>query len=208
MFQTQPTQWLLLSGIGAATLFFLVATVEIFARPGFDISRHAVSMLSLGERGWLMIATFVVSGILTMAFATGLWQATGTWVGPVLFGLYGLGFVIAGVFPAPAGMGFPPGTPDDLMPTWDTGAVLHSVGFMLGFIALTIGSFFMAAHFGFAGAITIAVLCGIAGIAMPVLIALGMGNIVPPGIAFYFSGMLAWAVVALVAAHLATMPGS
>lgn len=202
MFPVQSTQWLLFSGVTAAAVFLLVATIEIFARPGFDLTRHAVSMLSLGERGWLMSATFILSGLLTVAFSVGMWRATGTWIAPLLFGLYGAGFVIAGVFPAPAGMGFPPGTPDDLMPVMDAGAILHSVGFMLAFAALIVGSFVLAAHFGSAGDTLTAILCAAAGLAIPILIGLGMGNIMPVGVAAYLAGMLGWLIVTVAAIRL------
>ena len=32
------------------------------------IERHAVSVLSLGEGGWIMKAVFIVSGLLTIAW--------------------------------------------------------------------------------------------------------------------------------------------
>ena len=61
---------LLLSGVTAGIVFIGVTAVEIFARPGFDISRHAVSVLSLGERGWVMTATSSSSSIRTGGRAT------------------------------------------------------------------------------------------------------------------------------------------
>ena len=189
---------LLMAGIGAAALFFLVATAEIFLRPGFSIARHAISMLSLGERGWLMVATFIISGLLTVLFAMGVWQASGPWIGALLFGLYGIGLVLAGVFPAPAGMGFPPGTPDDLMPVMDRGAIMHSVAFMVAFSSLIVASFVMAMHFWFADAMMPALLLAIAGIAMPLLIGLGMAGIILTGVAFYIAAMIAWLVVVFV----------
>lgn len=83
--QLNTTGALLLSGVAAGIVFIGVTAVEIFARPGFDISRHAVSVLSLGERGWVMTAAFIVSGILTLLCALGMRQALAgaageTWV--------------------------------------------------------------------------------------------------------------------------------
>ncbi|MBT9503656.1 MAG: DUF998 domain-containing protein [Burkholderiaceae bacterium] len=191
----QTTQSLLMAGIAAAGIFFLVATIESLIRPGFNLSKHAVSMLSLGDRGWLMMATFIVSGALTTMFAAGVWRATGAVAAPLLLGLYGLGLVMAGVFPAPAALGFPPGTPEDLQPVMNTPAVLHSIAFMLAFGALIVACFVLAANFWAEGSMPWAVFCVSAGIAMPALVGLGMSNIVATGVAFYASGMVGWLVV-------------
>ncbi|RYE07993.1 MAG: DUF998 domain-containing protein [Hyphomicrobiales bacterium] len=193
------TQWLLMAGIAAALLFFAVATVEVFARPGFSIIRHAISMLSLGERGWVMVATFIASGVLVLLCATGIWQATGHLFGAVLVGLFGAGLIVAGFFPAPAGLGFPPGTPADMAPVMDTGAVLHSVGFMLAFGSLIVGCFVFSAHFWMGGQVALGVFSLLAGLAIPLLIGLGMASVVATGVAFYVAAMLAWLWLAIIA---------
>src|ERR1700756_40480 len=104
-------------------------------------------MLSLGERGWLMVATFIISGVLALLCAVGLRSAeAGLW-GPILIGIYSVGLIIAGIFPAPANFGFPPGTPDDMLPVMTTNAKLHGVGFMVAFSALIIACFVFARGF-------------------------------------------------------------
>lgn len=192
------TQYLLAAGITAAALFFLVATVESLVRPGFNISKHAISMLSLGERGWVMVATFIASGALTMLFAAGVWRATGYWAAPLLLGVYGLGLVMAGIFSAPAGSGFPPGTPEDMQPVMNTSAVLHSVAFMLAFGSVIVACFVLAISFWTTGSISLALFCAAAGVAMPVLVVLGMRSTMATGLAFYFAAMVAWLVVAVI----------
>jgi hypothetical protein len=196
---------LLLSGVAAGIVFIGVTAIEIVARPGFDIARHAVSVLSLGERGWVMIATFIASGLLTLLCAIGMRQALAggsgeTWV-PILIGLYGIGLVLAGVFPAPAGMGFPPGTPDDLMPVMTPTAIVHSVAFMLAFTSLIVACFVLARVFS--GSTPWLIFYAGAGLLIPALIALGMANIVATGVAFYLAAILAWAVLAAAAIQLA-----
>ena len=106
----------LVAGVIACALFVAVSTAEAFTRPAFDLSRHAISMLSLAERGWIMVATFLITGalVITMAFSLrrlhpGRWPA-------LLIGGFGVGLVLAGFFPAPRGLGFPEGTPADLQP--------------------------------------------------------------------------------------------
>lgn len=195
---TDTNRPLLFAGVAAGILFFVVTIVEIFARPGFDITRHAVSVLSLGERGWVMVATFIVSGLLTLLFAIGLRRAlaggrAGTW-GPILMGIYGIGLVLAGLFPAPPGMGFPPGTPADMMPVMTPTAIVHSIAFMLAFSSLIAACFVFARRFS--------AIHAAAGVLIPVLIVLGMANVIAPGVAFYIAAMIAWLVVAAVALTL------
>ena len=194
-------RWLVLAGIAAGVGFVLVSTVETFTRPGFDLKRHAISMLSLGDRGWIMVATFIGSGVLTVLCAIGLRNAGGSvelW-GPLLIGAYGAGLILAGVFPAPTGLGFPPGTPDDLQPIMDTGAKLHSVGFMLAFGSLIIACFIFATGFWHAGLPGWAAVSVFAGLAMPAFIAAGVSGRIAPGIAFYIAAVLAWLWLAALA---------
>ena len=35
---------------------------QAFTRDGFDLRRHPISLLSLGEFGWIQVANFVVCG--------------------------------------------------------------------------------------------------------------------------------------------------
>jgi hypothetical protein len=145
---------LLFAGVAAGLLFFIVPTIAIFKRPGFDIQRHAISMLSLGEGGWVMKAVFIVCGILTLMCALGIYMELARgWVrfaAPLLIGAYGFGLILAGFFDAPAGLGFPPGTPQDQAPVMTAGAILHSVAFMVAFSALIASCFVFALHFLYA----------------------------------------------------------
>jgi hypothetical protein len=194
---------LLTAGGVAGLLFCGVSTYEMLTRPGFDIKRHAISMLSLGDRGWVMTATFILSGLLTLLCAIGLRRvmASGTggrWA-PILVGVYGLGLVTAGIFPAPASFGFPPGTPDDQLPVMTGSAIIHSVGFMVAFSSLTIACFVVARRLsGVWSAWSLS--CGVA---LPVLVGLGMANILGPGIAFYLAAVVGWAWLAVIVMRLA-----
>lgn len=192
-------------GLAAGILFVAVTMVEMFARPGFDIHKHAISVLSLGERGWVMVAVFVVSGVLTLLSAYGLFTAAGPgpkpW-GALLLGLYGTGLILAGIFPAPAGLGFPPGTPAEQQPVMDRAAIIHSIAFMLAFGSLILACLVFAVQFFQAGASGWAMLSAVAGIAMPVLIGLGVSSRIPPGIAFYLATVIAWAWFGAVELHL------
>jgi hypothetical protein len=193
---------LLLSGIAAGVFFILVSSVECFMRPGFDLKRHAISMLSLGERGWLMVATFIVSGVLTLLCAAGLRAVdAGLW-GPLLIAVYGLGLIIAGIFPAPPSFGFPPGTPADMAPVMTTSAKLHSMGFMIAFSALIVACFIFARGFYDAGETGWALLSVVAGLLMPALVAAGMSTLIAPGVAFFIASIVGWVWLGAIVARL------
>jgi hypothetical protein len=92
---TTQTTRLLACGILAGPLFLAVWLLQALTRDGFDPSRHPLSLLSLGELGWIQIANFVVTGLLYVACAVGMWRVlhpgrSGTW-GPVLVGGFGVG---------------------------------------------------------------------------------------------------------------------
>lgn len=186
---------LLLAGIAAGVLFFIVPSVEIFRRPGFDIERHAISMLSLGSGGWRMKTVFFVSGLLTLLCALGVHRAATGWpafVGALLIGAFGVGLILAGLFDAPAGLGFPQGTPHDQAPTMTPGAVVHSIAFMVAFSGLIASCFAFTPHFLFAQQPVWAGVSAAVGMALPTLIALGMSSTMAPGVAFYWAAMLGW----------------
>jgi len=187
----------LLAGIAAGVIFLIVPTIEIFRRPGFDIERHAISMLSLGEGGWIMKLVFILCGLLTITCAWGAYQAIGGRLAgnaaAALIAVYGIGLVLAGLFDAPAGLGFPAGTPIDQQPVMSRSAILHSLAFMIAFGSLILSCFAFACHFAGQGHGLVALLSLATGLAMPALIYLGISTTLAPGIAFYWAAMAGWA---------------
>lgn len=131
------TSTLLLCGLVAAPFWAVVVAVQVATRPGFDITRHPASLLSLGDLGWVQVTNFLVSGLLSIAFAAGGWRLlhgslAGTW-GPLLLGGWGLGFIGAGIFTANPMNGFPPRA---ATPPENAHDVLHLVFFLVAFISL------------------------------------------------------------------------
>ena len=61
-----------LAGMIAAALFVAVFTIEGWLRPGYDPRAMYVSALSLGSRGWIQIANFVLFGVLMFVFTRGV----------------------------------------------------------------------------------------------------------------------------------------
>src|SRR5262249_56988045 len=66
---------LLASGAVAGPFFTISVVLQILTRPGFDIRRHPISLLSLGDLGWIQIATFVLTGLAIAAAAVGMRRA-------------------------------------------------------------------------------------------------------------------------------------
>lgn len=59
---TSLTKMLLTCGIIASILFVATFLIDGATRTGYDPLYHSVSSLSLGERGWLQIGNFIVTG--------------------------------------------------------------------------------------------------------------------------------------------------
>jgi len=108
---TDLTRTLLGAGLVAGPLFVGAVIVQLFTRVGFDLRRQPLSMLSLGEYGWIQVTNFIVAGVLSVLFAIGVARCLSdgpgsTWA-PRLLALFGAGLVIGGIFTADPALGFP-----------------------------------------------------------------------------------------------------
>lgn len=145
------TRTRLACGACAGPLYVAVGVVQVLYRDGFDMRRHALSLMSNGNLGWIQITSFVVSGLLVIAGALGLRTSlrgtpAGTW-GPLLLAVYGLGLIAAGAFVADPMDGFPPGTPSGppVMTSWH--GPFHFIAGGVGFFALVAGCLVFARWF-------------------------------------------------------------
>ena len=149
------TRALVTAGVVAGPLFVAVGLVQIVTREGFDLSRHPLSLLSLGDAGWVQITNFVVAGVLMLAFATGVARSLGGGPGrvwaPVLFALYGIGLVLGGAFTADPALGFPAGTPDGYPTEWTFHGAVHAFAAPLAFLALVAVTFVVARRLAWEG---------------------------------------------------------
>jgi hypothetical protein len=132
------TQCLLLCGATAGPLFLLTLLIQDYTRPGFDPRLDMLSLLSLGNWGWVQITNFILAGVLNLLYAAGLWRRlhldrAGTW-GPLLVGAYGLGLVVVGVFRTDPANGFPPGVPAS--PGLTVHGAIHALGALFVFVML------------------------------------------------------------------------
>lgn len=142
------TNTLLKCGVVAGPIYILVGLIEMAINPGFDITKHSLSLLSIGHLGWIHISLFVVTGLLTILGAVGIRRAirgerAGTWA-PLLLGLYGVGLIAAGIFPPDPMKGFPQGMPSGVI---STSGIMHLVAGMVGFTGLIAACFVFARRF-------------------------------------------------------------
>lgn len=206
------TRKLLAGGVVAGPLYLGVGLVEAFTRPGYDIRRHDLSLLSNGDLGWIHIALLELTGLLVVAGAVGMRRALRsgrgrTW-GPLLVAVYGLGMVGAGIFSADPALGFPPGTPADAHDvSWH--GLLHFVTGGIGFLSLIAGCFVLASRFAWLGErgwAAYSVIVGVVFFAGFAGIAVGSGN----GwaiLGLWIGVVLAFSWVSAVSARLMTVSG-
>jgi hypothetical protein len=130
----------LLCGAAAGPLFLFVVLVQDYTRPGFNPRIHPLSLLSLGELGWIQVLNFVGAGVLNLCYARGLWkrlQGRVASIGaPLCIGVYGLALIVVGLFPTDPTGGFPPGSIAPDTPSWH--GVVHALGALFVFIPLAV----------------------------------------------------------------------
>jgi hypothetical membrane protein len=148
---SRDTARLLACGVVAGPLFLAVLMIQAFTRDGFDLSRHPISLLSLGDLGWIQIANFVVTGALFVACSIGMRRVlrpgrSATWA-PRLVGALGIALIVAGVFTTDPGAGFPPGAPAGAPEQISWHGMLHEVGFGLAFLGMIVGCLVFARRF-------------------------------------------------------------
>ncbi len=168
----ETTRRLLGCGLVAGPLFVAAWAVQAFARDGFDPTRHPASLLALGDLGWIQIVNFVITGALLVACAAGLRRVlhpgkAGTW-GPILIGALGTGLILAGIFTADPGAGFPEGAPAGA-PQLSWHGALHEVGHIVALASWTAACFVIRRRFAADGARFLSRACVVSVIAVFVI---------------------------------------
>jgi hypothetical protein len=131
--------------------FFTIAWIVAGAnRANYDPLRHPISSLSIGEFGWTQIANFIITGLLTLAFAFGqraALQSRGAATrAPFIIAIIGIGFLGAGIFVTDPLNGYPPGTPNSPL-GYTLTSNLHLLFSALVFLGLPIACFTFTRHF-------------------------------------------------------------
>jgi hypothetical protein len=145
------TRLLLACGIIAGPIYIIVGLAQILTREGFDMTRHPLSLMSLGDLGWVQITNFTVTGLLVIAAAVGLRSLAQAdrrqALGSLLVGVYGVCVVGGGIFATDPALGFPPSTPNTYPETMSWHGMLHFIVGQLAFLSLIAASFVFARHF-------------------------------------------------------------
>ena len=128
------TYWI--GALGAA-LFVTVFLIDGATRPGYSPSRHTVSALALGPRGWLQRANFLVCGAAITAGAVGLLTSGDHRMLGMVLTIFGLGLV-ASVVPMDPMRGYPPGTPEGDPADFSTAHAIHDGAGAAVFFALPV----------------------------------------------------------------------
>lgn len=194
------TRSLLGYGVLAGPLYLGVSLAQALTRDGFDLSKHAWSLLANGPLGWIQILNFVVAGLATVAAAVGLRRALGRRLAPSLIAAYGVSLVGAGIFRADPAQGFPAGTPETTPISWH--GALHFVVGGVGFLCLIVACFVLANQFrreGRPGLAWFSLVTGVAFVAGFAGIASGSQG--PTTLAFVAAVVLVWAWLATICIH-------
>ncbi|MFC6083428.1 DUF998 domain-containing protein [Sphaerisporangium aureirubrum] len=203
---TSVTRALLAYGALAGPFYVVTALAQALTRDGFDLTRHQWSLLSNGGPGWIQIANFTLTGLMTIAFAAGLRRATlraAAW----LIGVYGVSLLGAGAFRADPALGFPAGAPDTVAQvSWH--GMLHFVCGGVGFACLIAACLVVGHRFareGRAGWAAFSRATGVLFLAGFAAVASGAGA-TWTNLAFTASVVLAWAWMSALAIHLYRRP--
>lgn len=200
---------LLASGAVGPLLFIVVFLVEGATRPDYSPLRDFVSSLSLGEGGWVQVASFLICGALVACFAIGLRRALvagkgSTWA-PILLGVFGLSLVGAGIFPTDPLLGYPPGAPT----VTTVHGALHILLSLFAFASLAAACFVLSRRFpgdpAWRGWAAYSVVTGILVVALFVatdVVSLSPDPTAPAGLVQRVTIVVGWVWVALLALKL------
>lgn len=125
-------------GVVAGPFYLIFALILALTRPGFELTRDALSLLLIGDLGWLQWLNLVLCGLMTMVAAIGLLR-TPEWPrsSAALVGAYGVCLVMSAVFRPDATESFPPGAGGG---EFTTEGLLHFVFGALGFVGVGIAA--------------------------------------------------------------------
>lgn len=141
---------LLIFGILAGFISPLVVILQVITREGFNLAVHPLSLLSLGDLGWIQISNFILTGFFYLVFSVGIYKTLENKRGrkiSFLLGFYGAVLILAGIFTVDPMLGFPPGSPEGLPAKLSWHAQLHNLTFLLAFLAMIFAQFLTGRYF-------------------------------------------------------------
>lgn len=142
------TRSLLGYGVLAGVFYMTAALILGLTRDGFDFSAHPLSILMLGEGGWMQSVNLIVTGAMVIAAAAGFARsmdgsASARRTG-VLIGIFGVALIGSAIFPPDPMVGFPPGTETTEA---SMSGILHLALGAIGFLCLAAAGLVVAGWF-------------------------------------------------------------
>jgi len=121
--------------------YFLIAVVALhFLRPDYDPVSRFVSEYAVGSYGLLMTSAFFGLSLGSLALVIGLSQGVPrsgrSWIGLVLLGIWGVGVLIAGIFPTDLR-----GAPETISGN------IHNLASLLSFLSLIAATILLSRRF-------------------------------------------------------------
>lgn len=132
------TRSMLAWGVIAGPFYLTVGLILALTRPGFDLTRDALSLLLIGDLGWMQWLNLVLSGVMAVVASIGLVR-TSQWprTAATLVTAYGLCLVLSALFPPDATESFPPGAGGG---EFSTHGILHFVFGAIGFLSVGVAA--------------------------------------------------------------------
>jgi hypothetical protein len=131
------------AGIAGPAIFVTIALIGGWIHPGYSVLSDYVSALSLGDHGWVQVASFVIVGVCLLLFAFTVvgefHERTISLGGPIVLAVVGLGYLLSGPFVMD-----PPGGPPGV---FSPHGLTHSVLGATVFILMPVTCFIFLHHF-------------------------------------------------------------
>jgi hypothetical protein len=194
---------LLLLGSLAGPIYTLAGAAQYVFRDGLDITRHALSMASLGTYGWTQVATFIGCGILVLMAGVGLAKALESAWGGRLLAVHGIGIVAAGFFRVDPALGFPPGSPEEAA-TMSWHGMAHFMVGGIGFVCFIAATLVIGRLFARAGERPWALFSRVTGVLfLAAFVGIASGSTGPATVAFVAAVVLSWVWLTAVCVKVA-----
>ncbi|REJ08089.1 DUF998 domain-containing protein [Microbacterium bovistercoris] len=190
-------------GVVAGPFYLVFGLILALTREGFDLSAHALSLLTLGEGGWPQTLNFALTGIMVVVAGWGMLRAIqgrGRGAGGAII-VAGVAIGLAGVFRPDPVEGFPPGAEASM----SVSGMLHLALGAAEFVAFAVAALLLARHFSACEEKRRAMLSRVVGLIIVVAFAAGAAlSSGPAGVALLWLavvGSFAWLALASVWAY-------
>lgn len=178
----------LILGALAGPIFWSLVIGQALTREGFDLSHHPLSLLAVGERGWIQTMNFILVGLAAAAGAYGLSRSEGSTALLWALGAYALGMLMAAAFPSPPAMNFPLGSVES--PIMSTRAKLHGAGFGIAHIGIICATLILAFRYRRRGRKALSLISFAAALVTPIVIVSGFASETWRGACFFGAGVI------------------